>query len=83
MDLWIDHPRVEDLRVTIANPGGTEVLVAEGLSGGEIFLDDVVVRGFSGDESVNGVWTLRVVDGVSGSEGTVRRFGMTITSRWD
>ncbi|MCU0672052.1 MAG: proprotein convertase P-domain-containing protein [Myxococcota bacterium] len=83
MDLWIDHPRVEDLRVTIANPGGTEVLVAEGLSGGEIYLDDVVVRGFSGDESVNGVWTLRVVDGVSGSEGTVRRFGMTITSRWD
>lgn len=83
MDLWIDHPRISDLRVTLANPGGTEVLVAEGLTGAEIYLDDAVVRGFSGDESVNGVWTLRVVDGVRGEVGTVHRFGLTITSRWD
>ncbi len=83
VDLWIDHPRTADLRVTLVNPIGAEVLVAEGVNARELWLDDAVVRGFSGDEPVNGVWTLRVVDGVSGQTGTLYRFGLTVTSRWD
>jgi hypothetical protein len=83
IDLWIDHPRTSDLRVTLTNPSGNELLVADGIDGVELWLDDAQVRGLSGDESVNGVWTLRVVDGVRGEVGTIHRFGLTITSRWD
>lgn len=84
LDLWIDHPRVADLRISLINPSGTEIVIADrDRTGPEVSLDDFVVRGFSGDESVNGVWRLRVVDGVRGSAGQIRRFGLTITSRWD
>jgi hypothetical protein len=48
--LELDHPRPADLRITLTNPAGTEVVVN----------GDGPVRGFSGDESVNGAWTLRV-----------------------
>ena len=83
LDLWIDHPRTADLRVTVTNPSGNELLIADGVEGREISLRDELVRGLSGDESVNGVWTLRVVDGVRGEAGTIYGFGLTIMSRWD
>ncbi|MCC7541610.1 MAG: proprotein convertase P-domain-containing protein, partial [Deltaproteobacteria bacterium] len=84
IDLHIVHARPRDLRVTLINPAGAEVVVIDGTgAGAEVLLEDVAVRGFSGDEQVNGVWRLRVVDRVSGRTGTVERFGLTITSRWD
>ena len=39
--------------------------------------------GFSGDEQVNGTWTLRVVDLTTGQAGTLSDWHLTITSRWD
>ncbi|MCA9613613.1 MAG: proprotein convertase P-domain-containing protein [Myxococcales bacterium] len=83
LDLWIDHPRTSDLRVTLTNPSGNELLIADGVEGREIDLRDELVRGLSGDEDVNGVWTLRVVDAVRGEAGTIFGFRLTITSRWD
>jgi DNA uptake protein ComE-like DNA-binding protein len=85
IDLWIDHPRPADLRVTLVNPATAEVVVFDNPSatGGEIWYRDRVVRGFSGDEQVNGIWQLRVVDRTGGNVGAVYRFGLTITSRWD
>jgi DNA uptake protein ComE-like DNA-binding protein len=85
IDLTISHPRISDLRVTLTNPATAEVLVidAAGMTGPEIALRNHVVRGFSGDEQVNGEWILRVVDRTGGSTGTIDRFALTITSRWD
>jgi hypothetical protein len=85
LDLVISHPRVADLRVTLVNPATAEVLVFDGAghTGSEVALRDHVVRGFSGDEMVNGMWTLRVEDRASGQTGAVLRFSLTITSRWD
>lgn len=83
LDLWIDHPRMADLQVVLVNPAGTEVVIADHIAGRELYLDDAIVRGLSGDESVNGLWTLIVRDTVRGQVGTVHRFGLTVTSRWD
>lgn len=85
LDLEVAHPRPADLRITLVNPGGTEVLVFDGATNGatEVWLRGHAVAGFSGDEGVNGVWRLRVVDRVRGQAGTVERFGLELGSRWD
>lgn len=85
LDLAVSHERPADLRVSLRNPAGTEVVVIEGASpaNGELYLKGHVVKGFSGDESVNGAWRLRVVDTVAGNVGEIRTFGLTLTSRWD
>jgi|GEM_PF-974385 len=38
---------------------------------------------FPGDETVNGVWSLKVVDHVAGTTGTLTAWGLEISSRWD
>jgi subtilisin-like proprotein convertase family protein len=86
VDLDIVHPRPADLLVTLTNPATAEVVVLDGAAPsapGELIVRDLVVRGFSGDEQVNGLWRLKVVDRRRGEAGTVVRFGLTITSRWD
>ncbi len=85
----IAHPRARDLRVTLENPAGTEVVVFDGLAAdpsvdADPYLElDGAVLGFSGDESVNGTWTLRLVDRQGGQVGTLSSWHLTITSRWD
>jgi subtilisin-like proprotein convertase family protein len=62
------------------------VVVYEGKPGDnrtELYLEDQVVAGFPGDESVNGVWRLKAVDRKSSKVGTVYSFGLELTSRWD
>ena len=85
IDLYVAHPRPSDLRITLTNPSDNEVLVFDGATSGtnEIYLSGQALMGFSGDESVNGVWRLRVVDSVSGQAGTIEDFGLEIGSRWD
>ncbi len=87
IDLHIAHPRPADVRVMLTNPAGNEVLVFDGATGsaphGEIYLKGQALRGFSDDESVNGTWSLKVVDSRSGQVGTLHSFGLEITSRWD
>ena len=90
MDVWmsglVNHPSPEQLLITLTNPATSEAVIFDGAretaDAGYLELDNVVAR-YSGDESVNGVWTLRVVDRVSGGVGTLERWSLTITSRWD
>lgn len=82
LDLAIEHPRPEDLRVTLTNPAGTEVVIQDG-QGAEIWFSRRAIRGFPGDESVNGAWQLTVADKVRGTTGIIHRFGLELTSRWD
>jgi hypothetical protein len=85
MDVWlklqISHPRAADLRITLENPAGTVATIAVPAGNGVDL--DVPVLGFSGDESVNGAWTLKVVDKASGQVGTIDRVELVIGSRWD
>lgn len=84
-DLLVSHPRTTDLLITLTNPAGTEVVVADGLAttNGELWLDGVALSGFPGDESANGVWTFRAVDRKSGKAGTLQAVALEVTSRWD
>ncbi len=85
VDLYVAHARPKDIKVTLTNPAGNEVLVFDGATteASEIYFRAKALTGFSGDESVNGVWTLKAVDSKSGQAGSIERFGLTITSRWD
>lgn len=89
LSVVVRHSRPNDLRVTLTNPGGTEVEVWDGARtslsdvSGPDFVFDGPVRGFSGDESVNGSWTLKVVDSAKGASGALERWSLRVTSRWD
>ncbi len=84
LNLVISHERISDLTVKLVNPAGTEVVLFAPPSGTkELWLQNYVVNGFSGDEQVNGIWRLRVTDNVGGKTGAVNEFGLIITSRWD
>jgi len=86
LSLRVAHPRASQLRITLTNPAGTEVLVHDGVAannGAPLVLTAKPILGFSGDESVNGEWTLRVTDRTSGQIGTLESWQLTLTSRWD
>jgi hypothetical protein len=89
-DVWlravINHPTPATLKVYLRNPGGTENLAWDGATAGAapgvIAINEAV--GFSGDESVNGSWVVRIVDSAAGGGGgTLTSWGLTIGSRWD
>ena len=82
----VAHPRASQLRITLTNPAGSEVLVHDGVAsdnGAPLVLAAKPILGFSGDESVNGEWTLRVTDRTSGQVGTFEGWQLTLTSRYD
>jgi len=82
----ITHARSTDLRITLVNVAGTEQLVYDGATATRPLTSPFeitqVVSG-SGDESVTGVWNLRVVDSRRGTTGTLDSWSLTVTSRWD
>jgi hypothetical protein len=81
----IDHPRASQLRITLTNPATAEALVHDGTpadDGHPLVIDRPVV-GFSGDEQVNGEWTLRIEDRTGGQVGTVSGWTLEVTSRYD
>ena len=46
-------------------------------------LAKVVVNAFPGDDTVKGIWTLRVSDTVSGESGTLNGWSVYLLSNWD
>lgn len=83
--LDLDHPAPEELVISLRNPDGNEVSVANlqttPIHPGGV---PVVPAGFSGDESVNGAWTLIVQDTVdNGNNGSVDGWDLEIMSRFD
>lgn len=81
----ITHAAPAQLKVYLRNPIGTENLAWDGATAGQgagSFTLDVPV-GFSGDEPVNGTWTLRIADGTTGGTGSLTAWSLTIGSRWD
>ena len=79
---FIRHDRPGDLRVTLISPAGEEKLVFDGPADPD-FLDLHESIDFGGDDPVNGVWTLRVVDDAAGQTGRIERFELWLGSRVD
>lgn len=80
-----DHPAPEELLITLRNPDNNTVSVAN-LQSTEFHPGGVpiVPTGFSGDESVNGTWTLIVQDTVdNANNGSVQSWELEIMSRLD
>ena len=78
--LHLDHPRTEDLVVELEDPNGQKgyVLNLEEWKPGQW-----VVQVGSGDDTVNGEWTLTVTDTVAGESGTLIGWSVYLVSRWD
>ena len=84
LDLWLSHRDPSQVRVTLTNPSGTEVVVFDrDPEAREIYIQNKRLLGFPGDEDANGTWTLRAEDLVTGESGTIREFSLTVMSRWD
>jgi subtilisin-like proprotein convertase family protein len=69
----------------MTNRAGAEVLVHDGTAAddGHDLVIDRAILGFSGDEAVNGDWTLIVQDRAGGQVGTIQGWELTLGSRWD
>ena len=76
----IQHERPGDLRVTLIAPSGEEKLVFDGPADPD-FLELHESIDLGGDDPVNGVWTLRVVDDAAGATGRIERFELWLGSR--
>jgi len=78
--LHLDHPSPEDLIVKLQDPNGQEGTVLENEAyGGEAIVTSVG----SGDDTVNGLWTLSVTDTVTGQSGKLLGWSVYLLSRYD
>jgi cysteine-rich repeat protein len=78
--LHLDHPRPEDLLIELEDPNGQvgTVLDHEPWRPGPL-----VAQVGSGDDQVNGLWTLHVRDTVRGETGSLTGWSLYLLSRWD
>jgi hypothetical protein len=86
IDLSLVQERAGDLRITLTNPAGNEVVVFDGPSPDGVLELSQPVLGFSGDEQVVGAWTLTVTDRTAGpasTGATLDRWSLLVGSRWD
>ena len=90
VQVWvqIDHPRPSQLRVTLIGPDGTTALLSD-----QTGTDEHPINAFYGKtdaaaesldkfagKTVNGVWTLRVEDRVTGVTGRIRSFAVQLVT---
>lgn len=86
IELSLSHADSGSFRITLSNPATAEVVVFDGSSPGPVLDLAMPVHGFSGDEQVNGAWTLTVTDrtpGAGAANATLDRWSLLVGSRWD
>lgn len=77
--LHLDHPNPEDLIVTLHAPGEQAVLLDQ-----EPWVPGpIVAKGIPSDNTANGLWSLEIVDVVSGDAGTLHGWSLYVLSMWD
>jgi hypothetical protein len=83
LDLLVREAVPSEITVTLVNPNGTAILIAEGgsLANGVAWAATPVP--VPGDELANGDWTLRVEDAAGGSTGWLSHARLTLATRWD
>lgn len=67
----LNHPRAADLRITVESPSGREVTVVDGVALPRTGQVSSALRGFSGQETVNGTWKVRFYDQQAGQRGSL------------
>ena len=78
--LHLDHPRPEDLLVVLEDPNGQQGTVLDH----QTWTPGPIVVGVgSGDDTVNGEWTLHVTDTVTGESGLLVAWSVYLLSNWD
>lgn len=83
LKVTVSHWDVSQISITLTNPAGTEVPIYAGDSNGTALSLDLPVIGFPGDESANGLWTIKVIDSIPGGIGTLDYWTLMLTSRLD
>jgi hypothetical protein len=78
--LYIDHPRPQDLVVTLSSTNGSSDVLWNHPNSPDYYLPS---NGLERDNEVNAKLTLHVVDSVSGMAGQLNGFKVLISSRWD
>ena len=82
--LDLDHPRPEDLHITLTAPSGAEGEVWDsGSHAGGSFHLRRAVAGFPADEFLGGTWTLKIVDHAALQAGSVTAATLELMSQWD
>ncbi len=80
----LNHPDWSQLTITLTNPSSNEVTVwSQETPPPNLTAIHRVPVGFSGDESVNGNWSLKIVDGANGQSGSLKSWELEIVSRLD
>lgn len=82
LELTVTPDAPGDLLVRLVRPTGQAVTVYEGHHGPEGLWLSQAVLGFSGDEQVNGAWTVEIEDR-AGVGLTMDALSLTVGSRWD
>ncbi len=81
LSLDIDHPNKADLIVVLRQPGGPFEVIWNNEADPPAVVS--ALWGIERDNMVNGVWTVEVIDTVSGNAGEFRSANLYLTSRWD
>lgn len=85
VDIWVTlklaYPKANALFVTLTDPNG-DVAVVWNVGEGVDSVSTTVVSGISGDDAVNGLWTL-TIQGTPISTGVLYMTQLKITSNWD
>lgn len=77
----IDHPNKEDLIVALHQPGGGYEVLWDRQANPPMEVS--AGWGIERDNMVNGVWTLEIIDTVTGNAGEFRGANLYLSSRWD
>jgi hypothetical protein len=78
--LDIDHPRPQDLVVTLVSTNGSDSVLWNHDDSPDYYLP---ANGIERDNYINGKLTLHVVDSVTGESGTLNGFKLMVSSRYD
>lgn len=81
LTLAIEHPRPQDLIVTLTASNGSSDVVWNHEPSPELRVSDL--WGIERDNFVNGEWTLHIADTVSGETGQLNRVELLVSSRFD
>jgi subtilisin-like proprotein convertase family protein len=78
----MSHPNPGALVLTLTDPNGDTATVwapGDGVAG----TSTVTVDGISGDDQVNGTWSLTVADPTASGAGVLQGWSLYVTSNWD
>lgn len=80
-ELWVDiqHPRMNDLLLTLTAPGGSQAALSMPAAGAARWTSNSALAGLVAEEK-QGVWQLDIVDRLSGEVGVLNSWGLDFST---